>query len=315
MPAALLPLYRAARQGAVSAFAAEAFATIGRALSFDRGLMFTTPSDRPAFSDVHTHGYDDPRALFASWARISHLDVLSKRVLAGPFEVHHLDLDAPQLARPKYRELRAHLTEFRLAVSICIAIPMPESRCATVLLLSRASVRRFTEHDTRALASVAPHVAEAAAICRVLALANHPDVGIQDLPIALVDPGGCLQETTLAFRRAIYGVRPPSDPHLPPEALRALRAGVPFALDDARSLEAWRDDDGRLLVRVCKRRRVDHLSARELDVARRFAEGESHTTIAHALGIAPTTVRNHIRHVYEKLGVNHRVALISALAE
>lgn len=234
-----------------------------------------------------------------------------------PFEAHRLDADAPEVAGPSRAPLRQHLERFSLWRTLCIAIPIPEERCATLILLSRHSQgARFTDAEAQALESLAPHVAEAAAVCRVLALANHPEVGIHDLPVALADATGRLVQTTIAFRRALFGSDAPKEPLLPPEALAALRAGTPWLLPDGRRcVEAWHEGDGGMLLRVSKRGRLSTLSQRELEIARRFADGASHTAIAGALGISPATVRNHLRHVYEKLEVRHRVELIEALGD
>lgn len=301
----------------MAAFASEAFATLKAALPFDSGSIITSFLDRPSFTDAHFHGLEDPRAVMASWRRVSHLDVLSPRVMGRPFEVHRLDVDAPEVSGPSYAPLREHLVRFSLWRTLCVAMPIVEERCATILLITRHSPdAHFTDAEARELEALAPHVAEAAAVCRVLALANHPEVGVHDLPVAVVDAGGRLVQTTIAFRRALFGAKSPKEPHLAPNVLSALRAGTPWMLPDGqRCLEAWLDRDGGMLVRVSNRGRLATLSARELDIARRYANGSSYTVIAGELGISPATVRNHIRHVYEKLDVRHRVALIEALGD
>ena len=55
------------------------------------------------------------------------------------------------------------------------------------------------------------------------------------------------------------------------------------------------------------------LSERENEVAAAYAEGQSYKEIARSLGIAPTTVRSHLRTVYRKLGVTSKIALIQHL--
>lgn len=51
------------------------------------------------------------------------------------------------------------------------------------------------------------------------------------------------------------------------------------------------------------------LSEREFEVARAYADGQSYKQIARAFGIAPATVRAHVRTIYRKLGVGTKIAL------
>nr|WP_321170413.1 helix-turn-helix transcriptional regulator [uncultured Roseateles sp.] len=55
-------------------------------------------------------------------------------------------------------------------------------------------------------------------------------------------------------------------------------------------------------------------SARELQVARRYGQGETHREIAAALGIAPATARNHLKNVYGKLGMSNKIGLLRLLS-
>lgn len=53
----------------------------------------------------------------------------------------------------------------------------------------------------------------------------------------------------------------------------------------------------------------DILSARELEIARAYADGANYQQIAQELFIAPTTVRTHLATIYRKLAVSSKVAL------
>jgi DNA-binding CsgD family transcriptional regulator len=53
------------------------------------------------------------------------------------------------------------------------------------------------------------------------------------------------------------------------------------------------------------------LTAREWDVLRCLAEGKSTAEIAQILWVAPSTVRKHLEHIYEKLGVTSRTAAVA----
>lgn len=53
------------------------------------------------------------------------------------------------------------------------------------------------------------------------------------------------------------------------------------------------------------------LSVRELDVLRAIAAGASAPDIGRQLHLSPGTIKTHIQHLYEKLGVNDRAAAVA----
>ena len=61
--------------------------------------------------------------------------------------------------------------------------------------------------------------------------------------------------------------------------------------------------------------RLKFLTPRELTVLARAAAGETNAEIAGALVINPSTVRKHLEHVYEKLGVRNRAAAARVYAQ
>lgn len=55
------------------------------------------------------------------------------------------------------------------------------------------------------------------------------------------------------------------------------------------------------------------LSARELQIARSYADGATYQMIADELGIAPSTVRTHLATIYRKLEVSSKLELLTRL--
>ena len=56
--------------------------------------------------------------------------------------------------------------------------------------------------------------------------------------------------------------------------------------------------------------RAPHFSPREQQVFDLLARGHSNREIGLALGLSYLTVKEHVRHVYAKIGVTHRVAAV-----
>jgi DNA-binding CsgD family transcriptional regulator len=67
--------------------------------------------------------------------------------------------------------------------------------------------------------------------------------------------------------------------------------------------------DELLFLRARKLSKVDKLSPREIDVARRFGEGYSYKEIARLLSISPATVRHHLSAIYAKLDIHDKAQL------
>jgi two-component system nitrate/nitrite response regulator NarL len=53
------------------------------------------------------------------------------------------------------------------------------------------------------------------------------------------------------------------------------------------------------------------LSPREHEILTRFSDGEMVPTIARSIHLSPSTVKTHVAHLYEKLGVSDRAAAVA----
>ena len=87
-------------------------------------------------------------------------------------------------------------------------------------------------------------------------------------------------------------------------AAAQLRADVKAGRMDADAVEAVLAAAGHATLR--KREGPGGLTAREVDVLRLLAQGLSSKQIASRLVIAPKTVRNHVEHIYAKIGASSR---------
>lgn len=109
------------------------------------------------------------------------------------------------------------------------------------------------------------------------------------------------------------------------DVVKALQAGATgYLLKDAssedlfRAIRAAAADESALAPAVVSRlvRRMHHseeetLSAREIEVLELVARGTSNKEIARELWISETTVKSHLLHAFEKLGVSDRTAAVT----
>lgn len=89
---------------------------------------------------------------------------------------------------------------------------------------------------------------------------------------------------------------------------RAMRGESVIAAEmTGKLVAAYRQAAGSAPTAVPAPSMLDPLSAREQDILRGIARGESNKEIARGLGIAETTVKIHVQHVLRKLDVSSRV--------
>lgn len=223
--------------------------------------------------------------------------------------------DEPAAPAVANAELARELTRARAAAGRSRVRRMTARR--RVLLADDHAVVRL---GLRAMIDAQPdlHVAGEAdtgteAVARFLDL--RPDIGVIDLLL----PGLDGAEVCAAIRRAEPGARllilsgSSGSEHIH----RALKAGaMGYLLKDTpppRLLAAIRDVlDGRRVVppvvaeHLADRAYQSHLSPRERDVLVLLVEGLANKGIASRLGLTEATVKTHLTHVMQKLGVEDR---------
>jgi DNA-binding CsgD family transcriptional regulator len=88
--------------------------------------------------------------------------------------------------------------------------------------------------------------------------------------------------------------------------------GPDFDERDRSFLSVLRPHLARLRTRWERRPHLPSLTERELDVLALVAQGLTNRQISSRLFISPATVRTHLEHIYDKLGVRSRAGAVSA---
>ena len=201
---------------------------------------------------------------------------------------------------------------FRHANGLITVLPGRDGTVQSLSLYRHAPNQHFSAADTRLCHHLVPHLMEALAINRSLALAAlPPSFGEQRYPGAIVALSGYILHAEAAFLDLLRAEWPQAEALHLPEALRAalVAQGRPAFLGEAIAVRRVLGGEP-LFLRARTRLPVDRLTARELAIAQCLAAGDSYKTIARKLSIAPATVRNHIAGAHERLGIRSNAELV-----
>lgn len=168
----------------------------------------------------------------------------------------------------------------------------------------------FAPHEQFLLDHLMSHLvaAEGANQIRALVALRESLDGPNTLSLAVCDRQGTLHYAEPGFVERLLLEWPQwSGPHLPAEVDTDGYRGRRLRL------ESTAVGDLLLLTAQPRSALTLLLSARESDVAERFGAGSTYKEIARELGLAPNTVRHHIRSIYDKLGVNGKAGIAHLL--
>lgn len=154
-----------------------------------------------------------------------------------------------------------------------------------------------------------------------------PDVTLMDLQMPGLDGVGAIEAIKARRPKARILVLTTYDSDA--DILRAVEAGATgYLLKDApreelfRAIRAAAAGDSVLApavaARLMNRMRApaeENLSAREIEVLQLVAKGYSNKEVGKALHISTATVKTHLIHIYNKLGVDDRTAAVTTALE
>ena len=153
-----------------------------------------------------------------------------------------------------------------------------------------------------------------------------PDVTLMDLQMSALDGVGAIKAIRADYSSARILVLTTYDSDA--DILRAIEAGATgYLLKDTPREELFRaicttaegesvlapTITARLMTRM--RAPAENLSAREIEVLHLVAKGKSNKEIGKALHISTATVKTHLIHIYNKLGVDDRTAAVTTAIE
>jgi DNA-binding CsgD family transcriptional regulator len=309
----LLDLYGAAVREPIGAFEKSWILALKSLLDFDAAwtgvasIQGSLPVNHSAFT------YNLSADFGPEWKKIAAFDPFADLASLVPGQASSVTLQTQDIA-PEFQEW-ARRYDLQNLASVCAIDNGFE-------LISFLSVYRhdhravFSESDLRKLELVIPHIAAATRTNRRLQLASKLQHSSERKPRAICDAFGVFHRADPEFRTILKSLIPDwNENSLPEDILQ--NAQDPSDADyvwNGYSVEMT-EVAGLWVVALQEVSPLAVLPPRELEAIQFYSQGASYKEVAREMGIAPSTVRHHIRCAYKRMGINNKAQIAQILSK
>lgn len=303
----VMVLHRLATTATANDFQRQAFEALQAELPFDSGIWASgVMNPGPTLHSLFAH--KQPPEMMRAWKKLAQHDTVLTETLRRPGHTLRATADGLEGGAPFLPEVSEHAHRYGTEQVLATSYINPLLGLVESFSLYRADRQaRFTEPERLLVQHALPHLVEAWRTIR-LRLVRHenPPTVPSGRALGICDSKGLLHTAGPDFaalmRQEWTGWCGPTIPQ------QWLTGGQkPFlGRHIAASLRPIND---LWLVQLRRRMPLDSLTAREIDVARRFGLGLNYQEIATELHIAPATVRNHLSNIYSKLDISNKIEL------
>lgn len=299
----ILQIYAASRGGDAVVFQRRAIDALKRHVAFDCA-WWGRASLSGAEHSVHcSFAHELPEDIHQRLNLTDRANVVARRVVKEPGRTHYFSR-ADLYSQPS----TAALTDYMgISQSLCIADLDPAAGISNFISLARRKTKpRFSKADMALLELLAPHLSAALdmSLADQLTALRNPERSV----LLATDAMGSLRVAEPGSLDMLRTEWPGwTGPLLPAPLVARIAARQPDFL--GRHVHAgirWTGDH--VFVTMRRREPRDLLTKQERAVAGAFAAGQSYREVAEGLGLAPATVRHHLRSAYVKLGVSDKAA-------
>lgn len=182
-----------------------------------------------------------------------------------------------------------------------------------LIFCRHAATRPFSEPERLFIRSLVPQLADTWRINRLLSVqGDRRSTAQPNESLALCDGKRLLHAAGRQFAAMLQAEwKDWRGPFVPADL---LKSGCKAFLGSRIVVSATPINDMWLLT-ARRRSHADRLTARERDIARRFGRGLGYREIAQELRISPSTARNHLKNIYDKLEIRSKVELAGLLRQ
>lgn len=312
----LLELYRLAHEAPLTEFQMRALEVVRTGLGFDSAL-WGTGVVTPQGVVVHSlYLFRQPPEMIENYERIKQHDTLSIEAFGNLGQTLNVAMSDPHWRARVHPEMLAHIQRYGMENTLSTTVADPLSGLWSAISFYRSDTHRpFTEAQRRFKQNLMPHLIETLTIKRFDYVRNGGGKTPKQT-LAICDRHGILHYAEPGFPVAMTSEWPEwPGVRLPAALIDKLfmreshsHSGQALVITLAPLNDMW-------LLSLRKKSKIDLLSARELQVAKYFAQGMTYREISKKLHISPVTVRNHLRAIYAKLEINNKAEMVHFLLE
>jgi DNA-binding CsgD family transcriptional regulator len=302
-----LNLQRLAQECTLDSFHDTAMRSLQEFLGFDKAWWGRTAMIDGLPHERSSHLFHLPDHYVDDWKSIRDQDITVGRAFSSPGQSVCINTGADDCPAGLRWLAQSHgFGEF-----LCIVHVDPQTQlCLHLSLYRQVGAKPFDEQDMFFVDQLMPHLIAADGLNQIralVALRERLDTP-NPLALAVCDRHAMLHYAEAGFIALMLREWPAwSGPCLPDEIEPAAgHSGQHIQLQATAVHDLF-------LLSIRPSPAIACLSLREAEVAQRFGGGSTYKEIARDLGLAPNTVRHHIRGIYSKLGINDKTGIAQLL--
>ncbi|MCO1335873.1 LuxR C-terminal-related transcriptional regulator [Microbulbifer sp. OS29] len=281
----------------------RALTELAQVIDFDGALWGTGRLDSEEFHSVDILGVDEKYP--ADLARSKSINPFYNALKAAPGKVIELSEVTDDKAFYRSDIYKTFFSKYGVERVMGSVLPDESTGIVSLVSLYRFDRNRpFSQDDKQALQRIMHHLVSAASHAYFLHLNQQKQFGNKSA-MAICDKHGLFFEVQPRFMEIINQYYP-----------TASRGRLPFDIIEGQTsllsdrLRINNNILGDLIcVSIWETSPLDLLSARELEVVQAITRGLSFKQAARKIGVAPSTVSNHLYRVYRKLNISSRSEL------
>ena len=307
----MLALYRVGRDVPLPGFQDWALEQVRSLIPFDSAWWGNGATEPMKIHWIHLQNCE--ASILETYAPYMLQDFFRTELMARPGETINMSYLTTREDFVRTEVYQAFAKRYHVEWSLGTLLVDPTSSLSEFLTLWRHDAAQpFNEEERQIKEHLMPHLTEAFRAVRLRHFLRGFDT--RGKAWALADDHGYIREASSSFIALLRDHWPKRKSNLLPDTLAKCVVEGRAYESKSFAIELVPSENLRFL-RVRSGSVLDKLTAREIEIIKRYAAGETYSEIAHVLKLSPATVRNHISHVFAKLGVKNKGQLGSLLAK